>query len=172
MTGGRRVAVTAAGFIGAEVLGAVGFGLAASLLAFDRAGPAVAAILLAPVFAAAGGPAGYDLATWWADDDETMARAEPGPRAGVHAAGVVVALLVLLVCLSVAAAAPRAPTVYLFLAALCCLPILAVAGRRLAFAAFSESATLLPMSLVGVVTTAPARFVAYALLVMRMVGGE
>lgn len=172
MTRGRRVAVTAAGFIGAEVLGAVGFVLAAGLLAFDRAGPAVAAIVLAPVFAAAGGPVGYDLATWWADDDEEMSRAEPGSRAGVHAAGVVVALLVLLVCLSVAAAAPRAPTVYLFLVALCCLPVIAVAGRRLAVAAFSQSATLLPMSLVGVVTTALALFVAYNLFVTRMFGDE
>ena len=64
----------------------------------------------------------------------------------------------------------QGPTVYLFLVALCCLPILAVAGRRLAVAAFSESATLLPMSLVGVVTAALALFVAYAVFVTRMFG--
>ena len=44
---GRRLMVAVAGFVGAEILGAVGCALAAGLLAFDPSAPAVAAIVLA-----------------------------------------------------------------------------------------------------------------------------
>ena len=156
-----------AGGLGAEVVGAVGFALGAGLLAIDLAGPAIAGLLLAPVLAAAGGPLGYDMATSWARDDEKALRAEPGSRAGVHAAGVATALLVLAVCVLAAAAAPTWPTVYLVLVGLCTLPILGVAGRRFALR-FAESATLLPVALVAVVAATLGVFGSYIAFIARM----
>lgn len=163
---GSRFAVVASGFLGAEIVGAAGFALGAGLLAFDLAGPAIAGVVLAPVLVAAGGPLGYDLATWWVDD-ERAGRAEPGSRAAVHVAGVAGALFVFLVCLGVSAAAPTWPTAYLFLAGLGGLPVLAVAGRRLALR-FVGSTTLLPMSLVATVVLSLAVVGGYIVWVARM----
>lgn len=172
MSGGR-FAVVASGFLGAEIVGAAGFALGAGLLAFDLAGPAVAGMILAPVLAAAGGPVGYDLATWWVDDEQA-GRAGPGSRAAVHAAGVAVALLVLLLCIAASAAAPTWPTAYLFLAGLGGLPVLAVAGRRFALR-FAGSTTLLPMSLVATVVLSLAVVGGFIVWIARMIdayGGD
>jgi hypothetical protein len=164
---GRRLAVVVAGCLGAELVGAMGFALAAGLLAIDLAGPAIVGVFLAPVLAAAGGPLGYDLATSWARDDEKALRAEPGSRAGVHAAGVATALLILAVCVLAGAAAPFWPTVYLVMIGLCALPVLGVAGRRFALR-FTESPTLLPVSLVVVVAGALGVFGSYLVFIARM----
>ena len=167
MVTARRVAVVAAGCLGAEFLGGAGYLLGASLLTIDLAGPALAGLMLAPVLAAAGGPVGYDMATTWAADDERAIRAAPGARAAVHLAGVAVALFGSLVLLLASAAAPTAPTVYLILVAMVALPMMAVAGRRWALR-FASSSTLLPMSIVATVVAALGLLGGFIVWLMRM----
>ncbi len=168
----RRVGSVTAGIFGAEVVGAAGFAVGAAMIATDWFPMAMAGIVLLPVLAAAGGPFGYDMAQSWVPEEERGPRAVAGSRAAAHAAGVAAALLLVVSCLGVAVALPTSPTVALFALSLFGLPCLAVLGRRLVIRSFSDSVTLLPVSLVVIVGATPALVFLYMLLLGRFMGED
>jgi hypothetical protein len=160
-----------AGLLGAEILGAAGFGLAAGLLALTAQTTWVPVIAL-PVVLALAGPVGYDLAQSWVPEDERLPSAPFGFRAAVHAAGVAGALVLAGAVAGVAGAAPSPPTVTVAMLALLGLPYLAAVGRNVAVRTLSSSKAVLPVALAVIVAAAPALFFAFAVLLGRLFGDD
>ena len=163
-----RALAELSGFVGAEITGAMGFAIAAGLIATNWVPTTLAGVILLPVLMAGAGPVGYDMAQSWVPEDEKA----PAFRPSAHAAGVAAALLLMLAYLGVAVAMPGERAAVLFMVTLFGLPYLAVMGRRLADRTLSDSPTLLPVSLVIVVGAAPAIVFVYLMFIGRLIGDD
>ena len=166
-----RVLSELAGVFGAEVTGTIAFAAGVGLLALSTPSVWVPWIAL-PVVLAGAGPVGYDMAQSWVPEDERLPSAAAGFRAAVHAAGLAAALVLALVVVGVAGAAPSGPTVALATAAFLGLPYLTAVGRNVAVRTLSGSRAVLPLALVVIVAAAPALFFCGALLLGRVIGDD
>ena len=160
-----------AGLLGAEITGTIAFAAGAGLLALVAPTVWVPFVAL-PVVLAGAGPVGYDMAQSWVPDDERLPSAAAGFRVAVHAAGVAAALVVALVVIGVADAAPGPLTVGMATLAFLGLPYLAAVGRNLAVNRLSGLKALLPVALAVILVAAPALFYAGALLLGQTIGDD
>ena len=158
------------GLLGAEITGTIGFAAFAGVLALITPTAWVPFIAL-PVVLAGAGPVGYDMAQSWVPDDERLPSAA-GSRVAVHAAGVAAALVLALVVLGFAGAAPSGPTVVMATLVFLGLPYLAAVGRNLAVNRLSGLKALLPLALGVILVAAPALFFAGVLLIGQTIGDD
>ena len=166
-----RIVSEAAGLLGAEITGTIGFAAGACLLALTAPTAWVPWIAL-PVVLAGAGPVGYDMAQSWVPEDERLPPAAPGLRAAVHAIAVAAALVLALAVVGVAGAAPSAPTIVSATVALLGLPYLTAVARNLAVPRVSASKAVLPLAIGVIVAAAPALLFGCALLLGRLIGED